>query len=184
MLSISSGNQFSSTLILSFLSGTFLHSSILASQNLAMNSRRKGRKTTRIEETAAEPNIPPRHLGASTYQMNVWRRPRWHTRLRTCQSWAKVKYTVTAKFHLRKFHWENSTYGKFHLWTILPMENSTYGKLHLRKIPPMDNSTYGQFHPWTNPPMDKSTYGKLRAPTTEATCKGFTNMPLTLTYSD
>ena len=35
------------------------------------------------------------------------------------------------KFHLGKFHRENSSYGKFLLWKIPPMENSTYGKFHL-----------------------------------------------------
>ena len=44
------------------------------------------------------------------------------------------------RFHLEKFHRENSTYGKFHQRKIPHMENST----QLWKIPHLDSSTDGQ----------------------------------------
>ena len=65
------------------------------------------------------------------------------------------------KFHLGKFHQENSSYGKFLLWKIHPMENSSYGKFLLWKIPPMENSSHGKFLLWKIPPMENSTYGKF-----------------------
>ena len=58
------------------------------------------------------------------------------------------------KFHLGKFHQENSSYGKFLLWKIPRMENSSYGKLHLWKIPPTENSTYGKFPLRKIPPTE------------------------------